>query len=94
MQGRMLLPSAARRVEDRAGAPLERRAPDRAGKILQALGPAAHDRTPYGRRVLVEGRAAQRRACQDDGLIAHPRVEDCAPLAPPVVDLHFSAPPA
>ena len=87
----MVLPIATMRVEHRDGAPLERLAPDRAIEIIQALRPAAHERTQYDRRMLVEGRAEYRWDRQDDVPIDHPRVKGFAHLADPVVDMDFGA---
>src|SRR2546425_10328888 len=87
----MVLAIAAMRVEHRDGAPSERLALDGAIEIIQALRPAAHERAQYDRRVLVEGRAEHRRDRQDDVAIDHPRVEDFAHLADPVIHIDLRA---
>jgi hypothetical protein len=76
----MGLPMAARRVEDCDGASPPCFAPDLPREIIQALPPAAPERTSYDRRVLVEGGAEPRGDRQDDGPIEHPRVEGLPPL--------------
>jgi hypothetical protein len=90
----VIRPMAARRVEPRDGAPLERLAPDRARALIQAWRPAAHACAPSDRRVLGAGRAEPRRDWQEAGAIAHPRGADLAHLAEPVVDVPLRAPPA
>ena len=85
----MVLPIAPMRVEHRDVAPLERLAPDGAIEIVQALRPAAHERTQHDRGVLVEGRAEHRWHRQDDMPIDDPFVEDLAHLADPVVDVRL-----
>ena len=94
MQVRVILPIAAMRVEHRDGTPLERLALDGAIEIIQALRPAAHERAQHVSRVLVEDRAKHRWHRQDDMPINHPRVEDPADLADPVVDGDFGTPQA
>jgi len=94
MQGRVVLPITPMRVEHPNIAPSERLAPDGAIEIIQALRPAAHERAHHVSRVLVEGRAEHRWHCQDDMSINHPRVEDPADLAHPVVDGDFGTPQA
>jgi hypothetical protein len=91
MQRGMVLAMAAMRVEHRDGALSERLALDGAREIIQALRPAAHERAQYDRRVLGAGRAEHRRDRQDDGARDHPRVEDLAHLADPVIHLDLRA---
>ena len=90
----MLLPIATMRVEDCEVASPQCFAPDLTIEILQALPAAAHERTEYDRRVLVEGRTEHRRHRQDDVAIDHPRVEHSTHLAHPVVHVDFGAPQA
>ena len=87
----MLLPIAPMGVEHGDGAPPEPLAPDGAIEVIQALCPTAPERTQHDRGVVVKGRAEQRGDRQDDVPIDHPRVEDLAHLADPVVDMDFGA---
>src|SRR5215831_19676527 len=75
MQMGMVLPIATMRVEDCDGASPQCFAPDLTIEILQALPAAAHERTEYDRRVLVEGRAEPRRDRQDDVPIDDPLMQ-------------------
>jgi len=77
----MILPIAAMRVEHRDGAPLERLPLDGAGEIVEALRPAASQRTQHDRGVLVKGRAEHRWHRQDDMPRDDAFVEDPADLA-------------
>ena len=87
-------PMAARRVEHRAGAPLERLAPDRARERIQAVRPTAHAHAPHHCRGLGKGRAAQRRDRQADVPIAAPCMEALTPLAHPGIDRALGTPSA
>jgi hypothetical protein len=90
----MLLTVSPMRVDHRDGATLERLASHLAIKIVQALHPAAHQRTQQDRGVLVESRAEHRGDRQDDVPINHALVEDPAHLADPVVHVDFRTPQA
>jgi hypothetical protein len=90
----MVLPIATMRVEDCEVASPQCFAPDLTREIIEALPPAAHERTSYDRRVLVEGRAEHRWDRQDDGPIDHPLVEGLTHLVDPVVHVDFGAPQA
>ena len=83
----MLVPMAAMRVEHRDGAPLECLPLDGAGEIVEALRPAASQRTQHDRGVLGKGRAEHRRHRQDNMPIDDAFVEDLADLADPVIDI-------
>jgi hypothetical protein len=80
MEMGMVLPSAAMCVEHRDIAPSERLAPDSTLKIIQALGPAAHERAQHDRRVLVKSGTEHLGHRQDNVPRDHPRVEDLAYL--------------
>ena len=87
----MLLAMAALGVEHHHGAPSERLPFDGAIEIIQALRPAAHERAQYDRRVVVKSRTEHRRHRQDDVAIDHPRVEDFAHLADPIIHIDLRA---
>src|SRR6266705_2813834 len=87
----MLVPIAPRRGEHRDVAPLERLPLDGAVEIVEALRPAAYQRTQYDRGVLVKGRAEHRWHRQDDMPIDDAFVEDPADLADPGVHGDFGA---
>src|SRR5215510_7445649 len=87
----MLVPMAAMGVEDRDITTLERLPLDSAVKIVEALRPAAYERTQHDRGVLVKGRAEHRRHRQDDMPINDAFVEPPADLADPVVHGDFGA---
>ena len=87
----MLVPIAAMRVEDRDITTLERLPLDGAVKIVEALRPAAYERTQHDRGVLVKGRAEHRRHGQDDMPINDAFVENPTDLADPVVHGDFGA---
>ena len=91
MQMGMILPIAAMRVEHRDVAPLERLPLDGAIEIVEALRPAAYQRTQHDRGVLVKGCAEHRWHRQDDMPIDDAFVEDPADLAHPVVHGDFGA---
>src|SRR5262249_48410679 len=91
MQMGMIVPIAAMGVEDRDLTTLERLPLDRAVKIVEALRPAAYERTQYDRGVRVKGCAAHRRHRQDDMPINDAFVEPPADLADPVVHGDFGA---
>jgi hypothetical protein len=76
----MFLPIAAKRVEHRNGAPLERFAPDGTIEIIQALHPAAHQPAQHDRGVVVKGRAEHGGHCQDDVPVDHALMENLAHL--------------
>jgi hypothetical protein len=82
---------AAMRVEDRDGAPLERLPLDGAVESVEALRPAASERTPHDRGVLVKSGAEHRRHRQDNMPIDDAFVEHPADLADPVVHGDFGA---
>ena len=90
----MVRPIAAMGVEDRDGASPQRFAPDLTREIIQALPPAAPERTSYDRRVPIERRAEHRRDRQEDGPIDAPLMEGLTHLVDPVVDIDFGAPQA
>jgi hypothetical protein len=94
MEMGMVLPIAPMRMEHHNIAPSERLAPDGAIESIQALRPTAHEGAQHVSSVLVEGRAEHRWHRQDDMPINHPRVEDPADLAAPVVDGDFDTPQA
>src|SRR6267143_5312233 len=90
----MLRPIAPMRMEHRDGASSQRLAPDGAVAIISALPPAAHERAQHDRRVLIAGRTAHGWHRQADVPRDDPLVEDLAPLADPVIDIHFGTPQA
>ena len=94
MEMGVVLPIAAMRMEHHHRAPSEGCASDCAREIIQTLHPTAHVRTQHDRRVLVKGRAEQRRDRQDDVPIDHPLVEDLAHLADLGIDVDFGTPQA
>src|SRR5215510_4722623 len=94
MEMGMVRPIAAMGVEDRDGASPQRFAPDLTREIIQALPPAAPERTSYDRRVPIERRAEHRRDRQEDGPIDAPLMEGLTHLVDPVVDIDFGAPQA
>ena len=87
----MVVPIAAMRVEHRDVAPLERLPLDGAIEIVEALRPAAYQRTQHDRGVLVKGCAEHRWHRQDDMPRDDAFVEDPADLAHPVVHGDFGA---
>src|SRR6476660_269670 len=87
----MIVPIAAMSVEDRNITTLEHLPLDSAVKIVEALRPAAYERTQHDRDVLVKGRAENRRHRQDDMPIHDAFVEHPADLAAPVGHGDFGA---
>src|SRR5215813_12296514 len=91
MQMGMVLPIAAMRVEHGDVAPLEHLPLNGTVEIVEALRPAAYQRTQRDRRVLVKGRAEHRWHRQDDMPIDDAFVEDPTDLTDPVVHSDFGA---
>ena len=87
----MLVPIAAMRVEHCDVAPLERLPLDGTVEIVEALRPAAYQRTQHDRSVLVKDRAEHRWHRQDDMPIDNAFVEDPTDLTDPVVHSDFGA---
>src|SRR5215467_4373901 len=92
MQMGMIVPIAAMGVEDRDITTLERLPLDRAVKIVEALRPAAYERTQYDRGVLVKGCAEHRRHRQDDMPIDDSLVQHFAHLTDPVIRIDLGTP--
>jgi hypothetical protein len=91
MQVRVIRPMAAMRVEHGNGASSACLAPDGARAIIPAWRPTAPARAQHDRRVLVPGRAEQRRDRQEDRPRDDARLKGLAHLAHPVVDMDFGA---
>ena len=91
MQMGMILPIAPMCMEHHDIATPEWLAPDGAVEIIEALYPTAQERAQHDCRILVKGRAKHRRDREDDMPIDHPRMEDPAHLADPVIDVDLGA---
>jgi hypothetical protein len=94
MQMGMVVAVSSMRGEHRAVPSPQRLAPEVAREILEAWPPAAPERTSYARRVLGEGRAAQRWDRQADVPLDHPRLEGLTHLVAPGVHGALGAPQA
>ncbi len=88
----MVVPIAAMGVDHHDISTPERLAPHLAQAIIQARDATSHERTQPDRGMVLEGGAQHGGDRQDEVPIDHPRVEDLAHLADPVVHGDFGAP--